>query len=82
MGASLISLPLVSICSYRLFKELWVDNFIWLRPDFPLEPPSADPHARWCGGRGRKTPGYPIRRFITRRLIAPKANIVLTDLAD
>src|SRR4030042_3152742 len=24
------------------------------------EPPGADPHAGWCGGRGRKTPGYPI----------------------
>ena len=25
------------------------------------EPPSADPHAGWCGGRGLKAPGYPIR---------------------
>ena len=24
------------------------------------EPPCADPHARWCGGWGRNTPGYPI----------------------
>ena len=24
-------------------------------------PPRADPHAGWCGGRGRETPGYPIR---------------------
>ena len=24
------------------------------------EPPSADPHARWCGGWGLNTPGYPI----------------------
>ena len=24
------------------------------------EPPGADPHAGWCGGWGRKTPGYPI----------------------
>lgn len=26
------------------------------------EPPSAAPHAGWCGGRGRKSPAYPIRR--------------------
>ncbi len=26
------------------------------------EPPSADPHAGWCGGRGLNTPGYPIGR--------------------
>ena len=32
------------------------------QPGNSWEPPSADPHARWCGGRGRKTPGYPIRR--------------------
>lgn len=24
------------------------------------EPPDADPHVRWCGGRGLITPGYPI----------------------
>ena len=24
------------------------------------EPPSADPHARWCGGRAGNPPGYPI----------------------
>ena len=24
------------------------------------EPPYADPHVRWCGGWGRKPPGYPI----------------------
>ena len=24
------------------------------------EPPSADPHARWCGGWGLNAPGYPI----------------------
>jgi len=28
------------------------------------EPPSADPLARWCGGWGRKAPGYPISIFI------------------
>ena len=25
-----------------------------------VEPPTADPHGGWCGGRGRETPGYPI----------------------
>ena len=27
----------------------------------PKETPRADPHAGCCGGRGRETPGYPIR---------------------
>jgi hypothetical protein len=31
------------------------------RPDYLCEPPLADPHEGWCGGWGRKTPGYPIR---------------------
>ncbi len=32
------------------------------------EPPDADPHVRWCGGRGLITPGYPIsRRKINQR---------------
>jgi hypothetical protein len=26
------------------------------------EPPDADPHVRWCGGREVNPPGYPIRR--------------------
>ena len=26
-----------------------------------VEPPAADPHGGWCGGRGRETSGYPIR---------------------
>ena len=28
---------------------------------FPIqpEPPSADPHARWCGGRGGRPPWLP-----------------------
>src|ERR1044071_8363407 len=26
------------------------------------EPPGADPHAGWCGGRVRESPAYPIRR--------------------
>ena len=24
------------------------------------EPPGADPHAGWCGGWGRKSPGHPL----------------------
>ena len=27
------------------------------------EPPTADPHGGWCGGRGLNTPGYPIRHL-------------------
>jgi len=34
-----------------------------LRPVYLQEPPGADPHAGWCGGWGRKTPGYPISRL-------------------
>ena len=40
-------------------KELRI-YFIRLRSDVLWEPPSADPLAWWCGGWGRKTPGYPI----------------------
>ena len=29
----------------------------------PRETPRADPHAGCCGGRGRKTPDYPIMRL-------------------
>ena len=29
------------------------------------EPPSADPHARWCGEGGLDTRPYPISRFST-----------------
>jgi len=32
----------------------------WLKPGNFNELPVADPHAGWCGGRGRKTPGFPI----------------------
>ena len=48
-------------CSCRLLavKELRI-YFIRLRSDVLWEPPSADPLAWWCGGWGRKTPGYPI----------------------
>ena len=31
-----------------------------LRPGNSWEPPGADPHARWCGGWGRDSPGYPV----------------------
>ena len=27
------------------------------------EPPDADPHVRWCGGREVNPPAYPIRRY-------------------
>ncbi len=41
-----------------------------LRPGNSSEPPGADPHAGWCGGRGRKTPGYPIgHRFIAQLFV-------------
>ena len=43
--------------------------FIRLRPDFLREPPSADPHDRWCGGRGRESSGYPISTEVTMRYI-------------
>jgi len=46
----------------RLFKELGLTTDR-LRPVTLWEPPGADPHARWCGGRGRKTPAYPIRCY-------------------
>ncbi|MBM9617123.1 TonB-dependent receptor plug domain-containing protein, partial [Desulfobulbus rhabdoformis] len=45
-----------------LFKELKL-SIDRPRPVSLWEPPGADPHARWCGGRGRKTPGYPIDRI-------------------
>ena len=35
------------------------------------EPPGADPHAGWCGGWGRKSPGYPIINFFLREGTAP-----------
>jgi hypothetical protein len=28
------------------------------------EPPTADPHGGWCGGRGLAAPGYPISRHV------------------
>jgi hypothetical protein len=31
-----------------------------LRLGMLWEPPGADPHAGWCGGWGRKSPGYPL----------------------
>ena len=47
------------------------------RPTIYTYPPGADPHARWCGGWGRKSPGYPIR--LTHRLeIYPVAEIAAT----
>ena len=40
----------------RLFKELRLE-MTGYGPSLFEEPPGADPHDRWCGGRGRKTPG-------------------------
>ena len=48
----------------RLVKELRLSPDR-LRPVTLWEPPYADPHVRWCGGRGRKTPGYPIIQGFT-----------------
>jgi len=45
-----------------LSKNCGLTFITLLRHGSSWEPPSADPHARWCGGRGRKTPGYPIRQ--------------------
>ncbi len=43
----------------RLIKELRLSpDRLW--PVTLWEPPGADPHARLCGGRGRKNPAYPI----------------------
>jgi hypothetical protein len=55
-----------------LFKELWVDTFIRLRPDSLREPPLADPHAVCCGGWGAKTPGYPISLGKARFKLLPR----------
>ena len=41
-----------------------------LRPGDLDEPPYADPLVGWCGGWGRKTPGYPISRHTYFRPIA------------
>jgi len=42
-------------------KELWVNIHYPATAGNLCEPPGADPHAGWCGGWGRKPPGYPIR---------------------
>ena len=54
----------------RLFKELGL-TIDQLRLVTLWEPPGADPHARWCGGRGRKTPGYPIGYSVFSPLVYP-----------
>jgi hypothetical protein len=33
------------------------------------EPPDADPHVRWCGGREVNPPGYPIRHHLCVLLV-------------
>jgi hypothetical protein len=40
-----------------------------LRPGDLDEPPYADPLVGWCGGWGRKTPGYPIIFFMSLVLL-------------
>jgi RNA-directed DNA polymerase len=44
-------------------KELWVN----IHYPATAEPPGADPHARWCGGWGLKTPRLPDWKFILMR---------------
>ena len=46
-------------------KKIDLSPFGRLRSVCLWEPPGADPHAGWCGGRGRKTPGYPIGIIVT-----------------
>ncbi len=51
----------------------YVDESPWLclisRVLPSREPPSADPHARWCGKGGLNTRPYPIRCPISFRLV-------------
>jgi hypothetical protein len=49
-------------------KEQWVNiHYLAIRPGNLDEPPYADPLVGWCGGWGRKTPGYPILARPARR---------------
>jgi hypothetical protein len=45
-----------------------------LRPGNLDEPPYADPLVGWCGGWGRKTPGYPIKHRASKlaKFFCPK----------
>ncbi len=45
---------------YYLLKHCGSISIIQLQFDNDSEPPSADPHARWYGGRGLDTLSYPI----------------------
>jgi hypothetical protein len=51
-------LSVTKICGLTSITRLRLGSF-W-------EPPSADPHARWCGEGERKTPPYPFGRYSFR----------------
>jgi hypothetical protein len=36
-----------------------LSEVLWISLHLLPEPPSADPHARWCGGRGGRPPWLP-----------------------
>ena len=72
-------------------KELWVNTcpaivingggFITqLRSGNLSEPRSADPLAAWCGGWGRKTPGYPIGHYNIKLLLSSNARNYLPSI--
>jgi hypothetical protein len=42
------------------------------------EPPDADPHVRWCGGRGGNPPGYPILRLSSESATALTGSVEMT----
>src|SRR5437016_3195663 len=47
----------------RLLDRPWPPGIPWSLPPFPgmlSEPPDADPHVRWCGGRQGEPGAYPI----------------------
>ena len=49
-----------------------------------VEPPTADPHGGWCGGRELETPAYPIRLHFseTLRALYSSKTILVLDPAD
>ncbi len=54
---------------FRRGLEEPTQNFtVRLRSGNLDEPPYADPLVGWCGGWGRKTPGYPIRRWLSSNI--------------
>ncbi len=48
-------------------RALWI-----ARAEATMNRPVRTRMPPWCGGRGGKPPGYPIRRFIRSALIIPK----------